>query len=451
MNSFSSIISSFQVCIRILASSSLSVMAGEGVAPVNPEITVPVVPTQPGGTPPVTNDLAVMEAELMTYRAAMLEAAQLKKVKTPPALLEDQEESDDPIVLAKQQLKVMTSLHNVCVNQFFAHETSLKAQMVETKAQETCTNLLLHRLGLVQHEVQRLADHLEKDLDLGASTLDHVQVSIQSFGDKFGNLSDTLKDIVSSHRARYATEDEMRKKILSEISGAKEFLQHIRSNTQSVSKSFQNLVWETQEMRCGGKDAASGTVSTQGGSLIAALNVTMENQGTLILEHLNKMGLEIKDAVEKGTDPHKSLKRKFEDDQQAEFQRQKEELEQAKLLRQQQERREQVFHPSTGQVMWLTEGERRELYKSLHLMKEGDVPMGAGTPAPTATAAHPPAVPPVGSFHPGFPHPLAPAPGFPPSPGCGSATGYTPPPIVAPATLPVIGSHGSHPGPGKSA
>ena len=90
MNSVSSIISSFQVCIRVLASSSLSVMAGEGVAPVNPEITVPVVPTQPGGTPPVTNDLAVMEAELMTYRAAMLEAAQLKKVKTPPALLEDQ-------------------------------------------------------------------------------------------------------------------------------------------------------------------------------------------------------------------------------------------------------------------------------------------------------------------------------------------------------------------------
>ena len=101
---------------------------------------------------------------------------------------------------------------------FFAHETSLKAQMVETKVQETCTNLLLHRLGLVQHEVQRLADHLEKDLDLGASTLDHVQVSIQSFGDKFGKISDTLKDIVSSHRARYATEDEMRKKILSEIS-----------------------------------------------------------------------------------------------------------------------------------------------------------------------------------------------------------------------------------------
>ena len=78
-------------------------MAGEGVAPVNPEVTVPVVPTQPGGTPPMVDNVAVMEAELMTYRAAMLEAAQLKKVKDPVNLLEDQEESDDPIVLAKQQ------------------------------------------------------------------------------------------------------------------------------------------------------------------------------------------------------------------------------------------------------------------------------------------------------------------------------------------------------------
>ena len=96
-------------------------MAGEDVAPVNPEVTVPVVPTQPGGTPPVVNEVTVMEAELQSYQTAMLEAARLKKVKEPVTLLEDQEESDDPTVLAKQQLKVMTSLHNICVNQFFAH------------------------------------------------------------------------------------------------------------------------------------------------------------------------------------------------------------------------------------------------------------------------------------------------------------------------------------------
>ena len=134
MNSVSSIISSFQVCIRVLASSSLSVMAGEGVAPVNPEITVPVVPTQPGGTPPVTNDLGCYGGRAHDLSCRHVGGSSVEESENSPALLEDQEESDDPIVLAKQQLKVMTSLHNVCVNQFFAHETSLKAQMVETKS-----------------------------------------------------------------------------------------------------------------------------------------------------------------------------------------------------------------------------------------------------------------------------------------------------------------------------
>ena len=283
--------------------------------PVNPEVTTTVGGAAPGETPhnpvPVVDEVAVLEAELQSLGAAMLEAARLKKVKGEVTLLEDETESDDPTVLAKQQLKVMTSLHNICAKQFIAHETSLKAQMVATKVQEACTRLLLHRLGLVNHfELQRLATHLEKDLDLGASTLDHVQESIQHFGDKFGSLSDTLKDIVSTHPARSSTEEEMRKKLLAEVMGAKEYLQHVRSNTQNTSKGLQNLLWEVQELRCGGKDAANGTVSNQGGSLLAAMSVTIENQGTLILEHLNKMGLEIKDAVEKGVDPSKSLKRK---------------------------------------------------------------------------------------------------------------------------------------------
>ena len=321
---------------------------------------------------------------------------------------------------------------NVCVKQFFAHETSLKAQMVETKVQETCTNLLLHRLGMVQQEVKRLADHMEKDLDLGASTLDHVQESIQSFGDKFGNLSDTLKDIVSSHRARYATDDEMRKKILFEISGAKEFLQHIRSNTQSVSKSFQNLVWETQELRCGGKDAASGTVSNNGGSLIAALNVTMENQGTLILEHLNKMGLEIKDAVEKGTDPDKSLKRKREEQDQLDYQQAKEELEKEK-------KRAMLFpviHPYTGERMFLNEEQHKQFFVDLQKMGPEQFGKGGTVGQGTATGSEPsiggkggyggagqgyPSTPefPMGVRPSGFP------PGFPP---------------MAPPNLPVIGT-----------
>ena len=312
-NSFSSIISSFQVCTCSLVF-SFSVMSGDGltpVAPMNPEVTVPTTGTAPGEALPnqdaVVDEFSVFEAELQSLQAASLEAARLKKVKGEVTLLEDDTESDDPTVLAKQQFKVMTSLHNICAKQFFAHETSLKSQMVATKVQETSTRLLLHRLGMVHAELQRLANHVEKDLELGSSTMDHVQESIHNFGDKCGSLSDTLKDIVSTQRARSSTHEEMRKKLLSEVTGAKEYLQHIRSNTQNASKSIQNLLWETQELRCGGKDAASGQVSNQGGSLLALMSVTIENQGTLILEHLNKMGLEIKDAVEKGTDPNKSL------------------------------------------------------------------------------------------------------------------------------------------------
>ena len=281
---------------------------------------------------------------------------------------------------------------------------------------------------MVQQEVKRLADHMEKDLDLGASTLNRVQEPIQSFGDKFGSLSDTLKDIVSSHRVRYATDDEMRKKILFEIGGAKEFLSHIRSNTQSVSKSFQNLVWETQELRCGGKDAASGTVSNNGDSLIAALNVTMENLGTLILEHLNKMGLEIEDAVEKGTDPDKSLKRKREEQDQLDYQQAKEELEKEK-------KRTMLFpviHSYTGERMYLNEEQHKQFFLDLQKMGPEQFGKGGTVGQGTATGSEP-SIGGKGSCG-------VAGQGYPPPPSF--LMGVQPPgfPPMAPPNLPVIGT-----------
>ena len=91
-----------------------------------------------------------------------------------------------------------------------------------------------------------------------------------------------------------------------------------------------------------GKEQESGKVSGQGGSLLALLGVAIDNQGTNISENLIKMGHHIQESVERGTNPLKSHKRKYEEDQQAEFQRRKEELERIKLAKQQQERRERV-------------------------------------------------------------------------------------------------------------
>ena len=72
--------------------------------------------------------------------------------------------------------------------------------------------------------------------------------------------------------------------------GKKEILQHIRTNTNAHNKALQNLMWEVQELRTGGKEKESGNVSGQGGSLLALLGVAIDNQGTNISENLIKMG-----------------------------------------------------------------------------------------------------------------------------------------------------------------
>ena len=89
--------------------------------------------------------------------------------------------------------------------------------------------------------------------------------------------------------------------------------------------------------------------------------------------------------------------------------------------------------------MFLTEGERRELYKSLHLMKEGDVPMSA-MPRDLSTSSSPPGIPAFGSFQP---------PAFAPHPGYGQPTMPVAPstmpvaPPTMPSTLPVLrATHG---------
>ena len=101
--------------------------------------------------------------------------------------------------------------------------------------------------------------------------------------------------------------------------------------------------------------------------------------------------------------------------------------------------------------MFLTEGERRELYKSLHLMKEGDVPMMSSMPTDplTTPASSSPGIPAFGSFPHGFPPAFAPHPGYgqPMMPVATPTTPVAPSTIpVAPSTLPVIGAA---PGGGK--
>ena len=60
----------------------------------------------------LVGDWIYQEVSIGSLRMAMLDAAKLKEVKGEVTILEGVTESDDPTVLAKQQLKVMTSLQN---------------------------------------------------------------------------------------------------------------------------------------------------------------------------------------------------------------------------------------------------------------------------------------------------------------------------------------------------
>ena len=136
---------------------------------------------------------------------------------------------------------------------------------------------------------------------------------------------------------------------------------------------------------------------------LAWVGMTLEVKSPGTFVYITKCSHAIQEAVEKGVNPEKSLKRKREEAELEEFQRQKKELERAKSEKQQQEAREKVFHPISGQVVYLTEGERQELFKSLNLMKKGDVAMGS-LPVPHAAppSSYPPmmphGMPPVGSL-----------------------------------------------------
>ena len=135
-----------------------------------------------------------------------------------------------------------------------------------------------------------------------------------------------------------------------EITATKEILSHVRANTNGHTKELKNLLWEVAELRTGGQSKDSGAVASQSGSLLAAIGNGFENQIGLLIEGITRCSHAIQEAVQKGTDPEKSLKRKREEEQLQEFQRQKEELERRKR----EAATYPVIHPYTGARLMLS-------------------------------------------------------------------------------------------------
>ena len=308
------------------------------------------------------------------------------------------EEGDDS---QTQLVKILNSLHNVSFSQLLIQESMMRGQILALRAQEGHAKLIVN-------SIQKLVDSFQRiDPSQTAGTL-------EEFGNSFGSLADTLKDLFSGQRVKESLAEDQRRRVLAELSTCKNILEHVRTNTQNTSKSTSNSAWELRELRTGGPAKDSGEVDAQRGSLLATLGVLGENSMSATIEHLGKLAADLRDAIEKGTEPTKSLKRKHEEAEYAELMRQKEELQKEH----ERTKKYPITHPITQQQLLLTIEEQRKMFTDLASTKPEDFAGGHMGPSPT------------GSFPSGSPNTVPP--GFPP--GVPVPTGYP----VAPASLPVL-------------
>ena len=165
------------------------------------------------------------------------------------------EEGDDS---QTQLVKILTSLHNVSFSQLLIQESMMRGQILALRAQEGHAKLIVN-------SIQKLVDSFQRiDPSQTAGTL-------EEFGNAFGSLADTLKDLFSGQRVKDSMAEDQRRRVLAELSTCKNVLEHIRTNTQNVVKAASNSSWELRELRTGGTAKDSGEVDAQKGSLLATL------------------------------------------------------------------------------------------------------------------------------------------------------------------------------------
>ena len=127
------------------------------------------------------------------------------------------EEGDDS---QTQLVKILTSLHNVSFSQLLIQESMMRGQILALRAQEGHAKLIVN-------SIQKLVDSFQRiDPSQTAGTL-------EEFGNAFGSLADTLKDLFSGQRVKDSMAEDQRRRVLAELSTCKNVLEHIRTKTQN--------------------------------------------------------------------------------------------------------------------------------------------------------------------------------------------------------------------------
>ena len=145
------------------------------------------------------------------------------------------------------------------------------------------------------------------------------------------------------------------------------------------------MVGKSVNLRSGSTDA-QGTVSSNKGSLLYLISEDLKTSTESVMGAMATSVKNLKEIVEAGVNPEKSLKRKFEEYQeQQRVEDQKKEAERLQKEQEDQERQQLVtmIHPYTGHQMQLTFEQKEQFIRDLATMKPSDfmsnVPVGTGS------------------------------------------------------------------------
>ena len=428
-------------------------MSGENV-PVNtanPEEVAPTVapgemapPAEASPAPDQVNPFAYIMAKagkqsLEQTVNEMLNVVAAEKATIPKDLQVTDEEIDNlgPEEVSKLSCKCLVRTQTYLYGQVASNRGSLQLIVVAVKF------------------LQAMAAQMEVAFDgvkeATKGSAEGVDASLEAFSGAFGSFINTMKDLLAGIRASSSERKALQDGFNKTLQQLEEYCKLVRGNTNNIKGSAShiktaatNMQWELSELRTGGKSASSGAVDSNGGSLLATLGVSLQNEATNLLEGMTKiahhlqeeLANRIQESVEKGTDPEKSLKRKREEQDQLDFQVAKAEMEKKKKEEEEERLKKQVqlvIHPFTGDQMWLNYDQRVKFFQDLTLMSADQFPpKGAGK----GSMGSMPPIPPSG-FPPHMPQHMV------YGQYSGSGTPATPSAPIAPATLPVLSGAGN--------
>ena len=386
----------------------------EEVAPtVSPNETAP--PAEAPTVPDQVNPFAYIMAKagkqsLGQTLNEMLNVVAAEKATIPKDLQVTDEDIDNmgPEEVSKLSCKCLVRAQTYLYGQVASNRGSLQLIVVAVK--------------FLQAMAAQMEVAFEGVKEATKGNAEGVDASLGAFTEAFGNVINTMKDLVAGIRASSSERKALQEGFNKTLQQLEEYCKHVRGNTNDIKGSAShiktiatNIQWELSELRTGGKAASTGAVDSNGGSLLAAIGVSLQNESTNLLKGITKiahnvqgeLGDRIQESIERGTNPAKSLKRKREEEDQEEFQRAKEELEKKKREEEEQRLREQtvlVTHPYTGEQMMLNHAQRVQFFQDLQYMRADQFPpKGTGR---GSMSSMPQPIPPLG-FPPHMPQHMA--------------------------------------------